>query len=97
MEDKELSFNTTYEVIGPVDAISHLAAYIHEWLKQSNSANDYKDCKIIVNCDIAGALTVVVWPNECSATPPAWLMNYQLWTYFCKNIIDNFNRSKEDI
>lgn len=97
MEDKEVSFNTTYEVIGPVDAISHLATYMHEWLKQSNNADDYKDSKILINCDVAGTLTVVVWPNECKVIPPAWLMDYKMWRYFCKNVIDNFNRSKEDI
>lgn len=96
MEDKELTFNTTYEVIGPADAISHLAEYIHEWLKQSNNADDYNDSKILLY-NVDRTLTVVVWPNECKVIPPAWLMGYKMWRYFCKNIIDNFRRSKEDI
>lgn len=96
-ENKELVFNMTYECIGGVDEIHHLALYIHDWLKLSNNAEDYKESKIVLNADTAGCVQVAIWPDECRTMPPAWLMDAKMWRYFCKNIIENFRRSKEDI
>lgn len=96
-ESRKPTYNVTYECIGASDAIDHLALYVHQFLCSSNSAEDYKNSCIVLNRDISGTLTMVVWPEECTTDPPAWLMDYKLWKYFTSNIINNYYKAKEDI
>ena len=96
-EKREITVAVTYECNGAEDAINHLALYIHNWLCNSYSADDYKDSAIILNHDTAGCITMVIWPDECKNIPPAWLMDLKMWKYFCSNIVRNYYNAKEDI
>lgn len=97
-ESQELTFNVTFECMGSCNDMTHLALYIHDWLKISANAEDYKDSRIVVNHGQEGCVSVVVWPHECRQIPPAWLMDYRQWCHFCRNVISNYHATiKEDI